>query len=112
MDFSDKIFFQVLASEAGSGPQALVAFDGEETYISVGEKTFNIASVTRNDFGDYTVHFTHPITNPIPNITILEASPSDSHHASLSEVSSSHIRILTKRNGENNDVAGVYLVVF
>lgn len=79
-------------------------------------KSFNIASVTYNETGDYTVAFTDAITDPIPIVSALYLhndfynTPMD---VSVRALSSSSIQLISGTNSSGRyDLDGIYLVVF
>ena len=96
----------------GANIRAFIVFDGTGTIAASRE--YNIASLTDNDTGDYTVTFTDAVLNPVAVVSVLHTShdvnPMD---VSFYSISSSSIRIFTGTNSSGFfDVQGVNLVVF
>ena len=99
---------------AGGAARAYIAFDGTGTIAASTE--YNIASLTDDGVGLYTVAFTTAITDPVPlvstdgfNVGAL-TNPID---VSFSAVSSTSISMIAGTNTSGPlDVDGVYLVVF
>ncbi len=97
---------------AGSGARAKCFFDGTASSPTASGAT-NIASITKNGTGDYTVAFTSSITDPVASVSVVNASTSNPVDASIHTITSSSVRIITGTNTAGLiDYAGVHLLVF
>ena len=63
----------------GGGPRAYVAFDGASADLTASiTNSYNVASITDNSTGDYTVNYTNSTPNPVVTIGIeLATAPFD-----------------------------------
>ena len=95
----------------GGGVQAKCFFDGSSA-SPTASGAVNIASITQNGTGDYTVTFTTSITDPVASVSIVEAS-SNPYDISIHSISSSSVRILAGTNSTGNlNVGQIHLLVF
>lgn len=100
------------AGGSGGSVQAKCFFDGTSASPTASGAT-NIASITKNGTGDYTVNFTSSITDPVASVSAVNASTANPVDASIHTISSSSVRILTGTNSAGLiDFAGVHLLVF
>lgn len=91
--------------------KAKCSFDGTQASpTAVGG--FNIASVSKTTTGDYTVTFTSAITNPVANVTALNASTANPVDASIYSISTTSVRIITGTNTGGLMDFSVHLTVF
>jgi|14BtaG_2_1085337.scaffolds.fasta_scaffold11687_3 hypothetical protein len=95
----------------GSGVQAKCFFDGTLSSPSASSAV-NIASITKNGTGDYTVTFTSSITDPIASVTAVNANASAPVDASVYSISSASVRVITGSNNAGVVDMGVHLLVF
>ena len=108
----------VVISSAGGGGggsggvQAKCFFDGTSASPTASGAT-NIASITKNQTGDYTVNFTSSITDPVASVSVVNASTANPVDASIHTITSSSVKIITGTNTSGRvDFAGVHLLVF
>jgi hypothetical protein len=96
---------------SGGGVQAKCFFDGTASSPTASGAT-NIASITKNGTGDYTVNFTSSITDPVASVSVVNASISNPVDASIHTITSSSVRIITGTNSSGRiDYVGVHLLV-
>ena len=96
---------------AGGGVRAKCFFDGSSA-SPTASGAVNIASITQNGTGDYTVTFTTSITDPVASVSVVEAS-SNPYDISIHSISSSSVRILAGTNSSGNlNVDQIHLLVF
>ena len=119
--FTD-LFIKVVVLSAGSGnaARAYIAFDGTGTIAASTE--YNIASLTDDGVGLYTVAFTTAIANPVPNVSVIMGGTSINTSALrwpyVESITSSSITIRIAVADNGGDYAGttdpsfVSLVVF
>jgi hypothetical protein len=110
-----------LATAAGNGSKAWVIFDGTPSTPSIRAK-YNVASVTKNASGDYTVNFTAalasanyaavPFTSAINNGVYGKFANIVGNYASNTTPTTSAIRIFVGYTSSNNDEPWVGVVVF
>ena len=96
----------------GGGVQAKCFFDGTSSSPTASGAT-NIASITKNADGDYTVAFTTSITDPVASVSVVNADATNPVDASIHTITSSSVRIITGTNTSGKRAyAGVHLLVF
>jgi hypothetical protein len=96
---------------AGGGVRAKCFFDGTSA-SPTASGAVNIASITQNGTGDYTVTFTTSITDPVASVSVVEAS-SNPYDISIHSISSSSVRIIAGTNSTGNlAVDQIHLLVF
>lgn len=101
----------IAAGATTGGVQAKCFFDGTLSSPSASSAV-NIASITKNGTGDYTVTFTSSITDPIASVTAVNANASAPIDASVYSISSASVRVITGSNNAGVVDMGVHLLVF
>lgn len=102
------------SDESGGGVAAKCSFDGAYNgsgNIPVSGAT-NIASVTRDNTGIYTVNFTSPITEPVAFVSAVNPSTANPMDASIVAITSTSVQIITGTNTSGGANLGVHLLVF
>jgi hypothetical protein len=89
---------------SSSGPRAYVAFDGAATNMATelaAANSHNIASITDNGVGDYTINFSTPVSKPIISIgyEVRASSPYHALYWGILDQTDSSVRIAI---GSNN----------
>ena len=107
-------FILSAAANGGNDARAYIAFDGTGTIAASTE--YNIASLTDDGVGLYTVAFTTAITDPVPLVSAdgsNVAGTTNPIDVSFTAVSSTSISMIAGTNSSGPmDVEGVYLAVF
>ena len=94
------------------GAQAKCFFNGTVASPTASGAT-NIASVSKNGTGDYTVNFTSPISNPVASVSVVNASTNNPVDVSIHTITANNVRIITGTNSSGKaDFVGVHLLVF
>ena len=104
---------RITSAASGSlGVQAKCFFDGTASSPSASGAT-NIASVTKNQTGDYTVSFTSPISNPVASVSVVNASTSNPVDVSIHTITANNVRVITGTNSSGRfDCVGVHILIF